>query len=233
MNQLLRTSAAHVFVDDMNSPQMSEEDAHHLRTVLRVRATESVSVSDGNGSWRLCTLDGSDLRPTTDIFSEARRGQELSVAIVPVKGDRTEWAVEKLVEVGIDAITIVAPTEYSVVRWNAEKTATNIERLQRIARAAAMQSRQVWLPRITGASTYADLVRADGVAIAEPTGDVLDANVHTVVIGPEGGFSPTEIGEARGAVSLGDSILRADTAAVVAGTLMVTLRAASNDHTGS
>lgn len=224
---------AHVFVDDLVTPQLSIDDEHHLRSVLRVRPNESVSVTNGHGQWRLCTFNGEVLQPTTDVVSERARGRSLSVALVPVKGDRTEWSVEKLVELGIDEIVIVEPTEHSVVRWNAEKTAANIERLRKIARAAAMQSRQVWCPRIGGAVSFGDLVRSPGVAIAEPTGGSLDASVATVVIGPEGGFSRSEVDRAQAAVTLGDSVLRADTAAVVAATLMVTLRAASSDHTWS
>jgi 16S rRNA (uracil1498-N3)-methyltransferase len=233
VNELLRTSAAHVFVDDVNAPQLSDEDAHHLRSVLRVRSTENVSVTDGAGKWRLCTLDDGFLTPRSEVVSDPMRSRALSVALVPVKGDRTEWAVEKLVEVGIGEIAIVSPTEFSVVRWSTDKMVTNIERLQRIARAAAMQSRQVWLPRVTGPVVFADLARTVGVAIAEPTGAPLDATVHTVVIGPEGGFSETELALAHTTVTLGGSILRADTAAVVAGTLMVTRRATATDHTGS
>ena len=52
MNPALRASAAHVFVDSLDAPVPSDDDAHHLFRVLRLRDGEVVTVSDGNGSWR-------------------------------------------------------------------------------------------------------------------------------------------------------------------------------------
>ena len=54
MNPHLRGSAAHVFVESLDSPVLSDDDSHHLFRVLRLRDGETVTVSDGRGSWRPC-----------------------------------------------------------------------------------------------------------------------------------------------------------------------------------
>ena len=51
MNDALRTSAAHVFVEDLGHPELEDDDAHHLLKVLRIRESDVISVSDGRGSW--------------------------------------------------------------------------------------------------------------------------------------------------------------------------------------
>ena len=87
-----------------------------------------------------------------------------------------------------------------------------------------MQSRRVWLPEVHRVQMLANLMADHTVAFAEPGGAPLDASHHLVVVGPEGGFSHEELHGAPATVSLGESVLRAETAAIVAGTLMVSLR---------
>ena len=50
----LRRASAHVLVDDVESPSLSDADAHHVFRVLRVRDGETVTVTDGAGNWRVC-----------------------------------------------------------------------------------------------------------------------------------------------------------------------------------
>ena len=78
-------------------------DDHHLRRVLRVRAGEFVSASDGAGAWRWCEMsaDG-ELRPIDDVNNVTRPWPPITVAFALVKGDRPEWIVQKLTELGID-----------------------------------------------------------------------------------------------------------------------------------
>ena len=221
MNDELRRSAAHVFVADMHNPVLDDDDSHHLARVLRLRPGQKVSVSDGNGAWRICEWRDEELVTVGDIATEPRRGDVLSVALSPVKGDRTDWAVEKLVEVGIDRIIVLAPVERSVVKWDDRKSGANIDRYRRIARAAASQSRRVFLPVVEGPTPLSVVLEGGGVAVAEPGGATDLAGITTVVVGPEGGFTADEVASAPATVDLGATILRADTAAVVAGTLMV------------
>jgi 16S rRNA (uracil1498-N3)-methyltransferase len=219
----LRRSSAHVFVEDLAAPVLSEDDFHHLDRVMRLRRGEIVSCSDGVGRWVAATWD-QGVQPMGEIHSSPPRQQTLSVAIAPVKGDRTEWVIEKLVELGIDRIVVLAPTDHSVVKWSQEKIPQVLDRYRRIGRAAAMQSRQLFLPQIDGPVALDALAQtSDGEVIAygEPGGSCAIGEVTTLVIGPEGGFSAAEVGRAPATVDLGGSILRADTAAIVGATLMV------------
>ena len=233
MNPLLRQSAAHVFVDDLLQPVLNDNDESHLRKSLRLRSGESVSVSDGAGSWRMSQWSGThELELAGEIQTEIAPTPLVSVAVSPVKGDRTDYAVEKLVEVGIDKIIVLAPMRRSVVRWDRDKTEHHLDRLRRIARGAAMQSRRVFLPEVVGAMSLADVAAMPGAVFAEPGGTTPIGECGVVVIGPEGGFDDDELTLAKGTVDLGPAILRAETAAIVAGTLMVAHRTRHSDHTG-
>ena len=220
MNPLLRDSAAHVFVADLAAPQLSPDDVHHLKKVLRLRDGESVTCSDGKGRWRVCSWLSDSVTPNGDIQTEPLPTTRLCVAVAPVKGDRTDFVVEKLVEIGVDDIAILAPLERSVVRWAHDKVAHVMDRYQRIATAAAMQSRRVFLPELTGPVSLASLGGGQ-VALAEPGGSAEWGQVTTVVIGPEGGFSDKELVAAPATIDLGPNILRAETAAIVAAAQMV------------
>jgi len=218
----LRNSAAHVFVDSIDAPVLGDVDAHHLLRVLRVKSRDVVTISDGGGRWRSCVVDGdAKIEVTSEVFVEAAPKWQLKVAFSIVKGDRPEWTVQKLTEIGIDEIIVLAPTTRSVVRWDAGRANKNLEKLRIIAREAAMQSRRVWLPKV---SDVVALTQLSDVFIADPTGEVLNESHRTVAIGPEGGFTQEEISAGKGVVSLGDTILRAETAAISAAVLMSSYR---------
>lgn len=224
MNEQLRRSAAHVFVTDVSSPVLADDDVHHLSRVLRLRDGQPVSASDGRGSWRMCEWRAGALVPTADVVTEQPTSAPLTIALSPVKGDRTEDAVEKLVEIGIDRIIVLAPLEHSVVRWDADRADAAVARYRRVARAASAQSRRVFLPGIEGPVDLSGVLTGSAVALAEPGGSTDLSGITTIVVGPEGGFSAAEVALAGRRVDLGQGVLRADTAAVVAGALMVAHR---------
>jgi 16S rRNA (uracil1498-N3)-methyltransferase len=221
MNAALRTSAAHALVADVHAPSPDGDVMHHLLRVLRLRNGESVTVTDGRGRWRQCVIAGGAVEPSGDVHVVERRDPALTVAVAPPKGDRLEWLVGKCTEVGIDRVVLL-DAERSVVRWKGERADKHLERLRRVAVEASMQSRRVWLPEITGPVPVLDVVRS--AAIAEPGGERLGPGVTTVAIGPEGGWSPAELAAAGSRVSLGDQILRVETAAVAAAVLMMNAR---------
>ncbi|MDE3204623.1 MAG: 16S rRNA (uracil(1498)-N(3))-methyltransferase, partial [Acidobacteriota bacterium] len=223
-------TAAHVVVDDLAEPQLSGEDGHHLKSVLRLRPGEPVGATDGRGGYRRCAWGGGGrLEPVGEVVVTPARRPVLTVGLVPVKGDRPDWAVQKLTELGVDRIVIVA-SERAVVRWAGERLASHLVRLQRVARAAVMQSRQLWIPSIVAAASVADElgdpVSGVGRALADPGGHPLAPGIDTLLVGPEGGWSDAERAAAGSRrVGLGSSILRAETAAVAAGVLLTSVRA--------
>ena len=225
MIHALRHSVAHVFVDQLDSPTLGDDDQHHLGRVLRFRDGESVTASNGRGQWRACVWRNGALEVAGEVVASAPPSVRCAVAFTPVKGDRNEWAVQKLTEIGIDEVIILAPTQHSVVRWSdADK---QLRKLRVVAREAAMQSRRVWLPNIVGLAALHEVCAGDGAAVADPNGVALHAGVSLVVVGPEGGFAEDELPAGVPRVQLGDTILRAETATLVAATLLVARRASS------
>lgn len=214
----LRGSTAHVFVDAIEEPILDELDAHHLLRVLRVKSDDAVTLSDGKGNWCSCVVRAdAAIEVTSEVFTTAKPSWPLTVAFSPVKGDRPEWTVQKLTEIGIDEIIVLAPTFRSVVRWDDGRSNKNIQRLRRVAREAAMQSRRTWLPEVRGVTEMSSIAN---LFIADPSGVSVDSSHRTIAIGPEGGFAPEEMQICFGLVSLGDTVLRAETAAMSAAVLM-------------
>jgi 16S rRNA (uracil1498-N3)-methyltransferase len=225
MDPALRSSSAHVLVEpqDLTALSVDEATEHHLRKVLRLREGEPVSVTDGEGRWTIGSvrIDGSSLRleAAGDITTESPRGEPFTIATAMPKGDRLDWLVQKVTELGVDRIVLLH-AERSVVRWQADRVASQLSRLQRIADEACRQSRRVWRVTIEhpveAASVLGDFV------VAEPEGRRLGPNDRSVAIGPEGGWTPDELERAQDRVSLGANILRTETAAVATSALCVT-----------
>ena len=117
------------------------------------------------------------------------------------------------------------------MRWDTDKAAAQTERMRRIVREAVMQSRRVWVPEVGSLTPAASLLAAPGVLRADLDGVPLDTlntlnpSAPTVVaVGPEGGWSPTERSTGGPTVTLGNTVLRAETAAIAAGVLLVDRR---------
>jgi 16S rRNA (uracil1498-N3)-methyltransferase len=228
-------AAAQVFVDDPAHPVLAEEDAHHLARVLRLRPGEEVVVADGRGRWarttwqaygELAPFDAAADADAAAVSTEARAEPALTVAFAPVKGERPEWVVQKLTELGIDRI-VPLRTERSVVRWGGTRGKATVERLRRVARDAASQCRRVWLPEVTDTIDFAELASLGGpgqVVLAQLSGDRPTPAQRVVAVGPEGGWSTAELDAGLPTVGFGLSVLRAETAAVTAGALLVSLR---------
>lgn len=220
MNPLLRNSGAHVFVESLSAPRLEHADEHHLGRVLRLGDTDPITVSDGRGRWAPATwsrLRGVVL--TGEVVEEPAQAPLVIGCAVP-KGDRPDLIVQKLTELGIDVISFFEAAR-SVVHWDGDRWSKQHERLSRIAREAAMQSRRVVVPRVEF-TTFEQLIGGDGIAIAEVGGrDQLDESVRGVLVGPEGGFDRDELDFMVPKVSLSRHVLRVETAAIVAAAVLV------------
>ena len=140
-----------------------------------------------------------------------------------MKGDRPEWTVQKLTEAGVDHI-VPMTTARTVVRWDASRALHQVSRLRSVARAAAMQSRRVWLPVVAEVQPFS-VVAAAGAAVAQMGGLPPSLSYSTILVGPEGGWDDAELALGLPLVGLGPTVLRAETASLAAGLLLCALRA--------
>ncbi len=210
---VLRRAAAHLLVDDVTAPVIDDDQAHHVFRVLRVRDGDVVTITDGAGRWRECRATGTGIEPVAEAASLARRPEPITIGFAIPKHDRPEWIVQKLTEIGVDCV-VVLHAERSVVRWSPERATKHLAKLRRVAGEALQQSRGVWLPEVAGPVPAADFL--PGAAAAEPGGRPVTSGDRVIAIGPEGGWSPAELECAGAMVAVGSTVLRVETAAIVA-----------------
>lgn len=216
-------TAPHVFVADVDQPELAPEDTHHLTRVLRLRIGDELTISDGRGAWRRCRLGHGAPEPGGAVNTVPSPRPALTIGFALVKGQRPELVVQKLTEIGVDVI-VPFTAERSMVRWDPDRAAAAAQRLGRIAREAAMQSRRCWLPDVAPLSTFDAVASLPGAARAD-RGGAPPALAHPVLlVGPEGGWSGQERQAALPVVSLGPTVLRAETAAIAAGVALSGLR---------
>lgn len=207
-----------------------EESAHAVR-VLRMKAGDPLVAVDGKGSRFHCVVtkaaaSGVEVEILNQEEVELPWSGRIVLAVAPTKNsDRIEWLVEKCVEMGIDEIVLLECA-------HSERRRMNTGRLERIMVSAMKQSLKATLPKLRGPVAYTDFLAeaGEGEKFIAWCGDGAEKKSFsaqhrggedvTVLIGPEGDFSPAEVEEAlrKGfvPVSLGESRLRTETAAMFA-----------------
>ena len=225
----LRSSTTHVLVDaerltDSGTISLDDDTEHHLRKVLRLRDGEPLSVTDGCNRWCLAVAvreaNSVRLEPSSAIVTEPAKTRTVTVAAAIPKGDRLDWMVQKVTELGVDRLVLLH-ADRSVVRWKPDRVEHQLARVQRIADEALRQSRRVVRLTIDAPVSARDVL--DGFVMAEPGGRALRAADTAVAVGPEGGWSDAELDAGGDRIDLGDTILRTETAAVAVSTLCVAL----------
>ena len=219
--RLAGSPGPHVFVASLEDPQLDEDDRHHLTTVLRLRPGDALTISDGHGRWRQARYGGSDaIEPGGPIVEVPAPALPATVAFALVKGNKPELVIQKLTELGVDRIVPLV-AERGVVRWDADKIERQMTRWHRIIREAAMQSHRTRLPTLEQPVDAAEWLHRPEVAAAHFGGLRIGPGDRSIAVGPEGGWSDAEL-EAAGSrtVSLGDTVLRTETAAIAAATLL-------------
>ena len=219
--------------------RLDADESGHCVRVLRHRAGDEINVIDGQGTMFRCRLVDDNPKGAEAEVLEAFPGwgghpYRLTVACCPTKNnDRFEWFVEKATEVGVDRIV-------PVIGERSERKVYKINRALRIALSATKQSLKSRIPQIDEPISVKDFISHSGldpeslkliaycfegdtkrISIQEALRSYTGRDV-TVLIGPEGDFSPEEarLAVEKGyiPVHLGASRLRTETAAVVAAT---------------
>jgi 16S rRNA (uracil1498-N3)-methyltransferase len=223
------------YLDDDLSPgevELTGAEAHHLAVVCRIRAGEEVVLFNGRGEqYQARVLEANKRSVVVEVLRVERPAREvgfrLEVAVALPKGDRADFLVEKLTEVGVTSL-VPLQTARSIVHPRDSK----LERLQRqVIEASKQCGRNVLMQvgEMVRWSVYCETPTLPRRRIlAHPSGESWSKPASgedtTLAIGPEGGFTDEEIlqGSAAGwqLVGLGPRILRVETAAMALATLV-------------
>ncbi len=212
-----RVSAlAQVRVEDPARPALAAADDHHLRRVLRASDGDEIVVTNGAGSWAIAAWRDGFVEPITDVVVDEPPAP-CALYLTPLNGPRAEWALAKATEVGVTTIVPLLSRRMNAP-FRGEAAARTLTRWRRVVREATSQARRSFEP-LVDEPRRPDQV-PDDVAVCDLEGSGDWGGVVAVAVGPEGGWAPGEWPESRRRVSLGPSVLRAETAAVVAAALV-------------
>jgi len=234
-----------------NVAALTGEHALHLSRVLRAQVGQEFDIAAGDAVRRGRIVSVSDERVEFSLGENVtvRATADLTLVLAIFKFDRMEWAVEKCTEIGVARIVPVIARRTDA--HLAAAAAKRHERWGRIARQAAEQSRRVGPPEIPAPIKLKELgngnfggatdALAPRIVLAESETntslrDVLPASATAAVlaVGPEGGWTDDEIAWFRGAgwitASLGPTILRAETAAIVGAALALEAMQSERDE---
>ena len=207
---------------------LDPDESRHALKVMRLSKGDELDLTDGKGCFYKAKIETADARKcefrVLEKTTVPKKNFLIHIAIAPTKNiDRTEWFVEKAVEIGIDCISFI-------ICEKSERRSVNMERMNKIAISAMKQSQQARLPQLAEMIPFHELIKITANqkfiahvdhqnphhlhSMAEKGGQYL------VLIGPEGDFSQRELDEAGKnsfrKVSLGPHRLRTETAALVA-----------------
>lgn len=209
---------------------LSPDESKHCIKVLRLGKGDVVHITDGSGNlFETVIIDDNfkkcKLEITQTFCDFGKRKFNLHIALAPTKNlNRFEWFLEKATEIGIDSIT-------PIICNHSERKTVNTDRFNKIITAAMKQSLKAYHPQLNDAAslnTFLDREFHAEKFIAycnENNKNLLKDEYHQgddvlILIGPEGDFSPEEIEKVLNMgfkpVSLGNSRLRTETAAIVA-----------------
>ena len=217
-------------------------DARQIRTVLRMNVGDEIEVIVGGCHYAARITNMAKDTVKAEILESLDPRTEPAVRITLAqalpKGDKLDWIIQKGTEIGVSEFVLIR-SRRCVARLDSDRMALRVSRLRRIAKEAAEQSGRCIIPKIRGVVKFNELLREVGEydpvlfcwegKDSEILGNVISglAEMHNilVMIGPEGGFTEEETAEAIRAgvkpVSLGNRVLRCETAALAASAIIV------------
>lgn len=231
----------HFFVDEEIFEKeyiLSGEDARHISKSLRMKKGEELTLCSPSGTVHNCIVnDISDSTVEVDVISSEISKAEPDVKVTLYqalpKGDKMEMIIQKAVEIGVTAIVPVI-SERCVSRPDKKTLSKKIVRWQKIAKQASMQSGRGIVPKIEECISFKEAVtsaKGEKIIFYELGGESVKSILKdkpteiSIFIGSEGGFSSDEvetvISENGKKATLGKRILRAETAPLVALTLIM------------
>ena len=227
------------FIPQLYNEEMSITgvDAKHIGKVLRMQPGDKLQIVSDDGVSALAEVTAiSETTVTVHCLEVLAESHEPAVKITLAqglaKGEKMDFIIQKAVELGAYSIVPVA-MEHSVMRLDGAKADKKVERWQKIAEAAAKQSKRDIIPQVQAVQSVSQMLAnnncktkiiayecEDRMSIKTALREAGQLDDLLLIIGPEGGISESELTKAREAgavpVSLGRRILRAETAGLVA-----------------
>ena len=222
--------------------QITGRDAHHIIDVLRMAPGDRLQVVADDGVsfvGEVTAVNSNSVTVTAREILRETHEPDVRISLLQglAKGEKMEFIIQKAVEIGVTDIFPVA-MEHSVVVLDSSKAEKKVERWQKIAEAAAKQSKRDSIPVVHEVMTLDQILQKgkwdlllvayeseNQVSLKEALQAHKEAKTVGVIIGPEGGLSNEEVEAARKqggiAVSLGRRILRTETAGLVAATAIL------------
>ena len=209
---------------------LDETESKHAVRVLRLNNGDELKLVDGIGNFYTAEItDANPKRCQIKVIAKkaefGKRKSYLHIAVAPTKNiDRFEWFLEKATEIGIDEIT-------PILCEHSERKVIKDDRLEKVIVSAMKQSIKAYLPKLNPLTPFSELIATpfDGKKFIahcyefdkrQLKNEIPQSPSNLVLIGPEGDFSEREVEQALQSgftpVSLGNSRLRTETAAVVA-----------------
>lgn len=216
------------FIESIEDLQLSADQLHQCRKVLRMQEGDSIRLVDHRGNGVIASFTDDTLTHLTvkEPIEWNEKKFRLRIVASLIRSERLEWMIQKACECGVDEI-ILYQSQHGVVRDFGKRLDRKMERLNLIAKEASEQSYRQYEVPVKGIATLDDLPQYQSdLNLYADIGDEAhlihtvreDTKSITVLVGPEGGFSNDERSkfEAIGyrQVSLGDNVLRAETASI-------------------
>lgn len=216
--------------DILQNAELPIEEAQHCVRVLRKKEGDEILITDGKGNFYDAEiLQANQKHCVVNILNTIQQPKSwsfnLHIAFAPTKNiDRIEWFAEKATEIGIDRLS-------PLLCKHSERKEIKVQRIEKILVSAMKQSQKALLPQLDEMMSFTQFIKQDFVgrkfiAHCYPQQKTVLKDLYKkgedvlILIGPEGDFSEAEVEEALKhgfePISLGESRLRTETAALVA-----------------
>lgn len=216
--------------------QLDASASHHILSVLRLAVGDTLILFNGEGGEYVANIVSATKRAAVveiQSFRDIRRASPLSIHLAQgvSRGDRMDFAIQKATELGVSDITPLI-SSFCNVKRSGERLEKRLAHWQKIAISASEQSGRCTVPRIHAPCAFSEWIKRDTFSlICDPTTQATLSSYEApssvavdLLVGPEGGFSEAELTAAQQAnvhpFRMGPRILRTETAAIVAMTLL-------------
>ncbi|HMS55244.1 MAG TPA: RsmE family RNA methyltransferase [Fimbriimonadaceae bacterium] len=199
------------------------QEVEKFRKVLRLQKGDHIAILPNDGTLIRAAYQVHTAEPI-EVVSPNRPTRTVLLAQALPKGDRLETVIRMGTELGVSGF-VLFPADRSVVKWDAAKVSDRLRRLEAIAREATEQCYGLVVPTLMFVASFKaalesaqnPIVLDEAESAPRTLSEVTELDPLTLFVGPEGGWSPAEVALIGGrGVTLGERVLRTDTAGVAA-----------------